>query len=120
MARYEFTNAAGNRLVESCLEFNTHFHIGEIPYSDVEDMVRKEEYGGEYAVHKFVEWLKANAKTSSSAAKVLGLVALGMATQMVRDHEFIGKVESFHTAMNRRFGVDGEDILKAPGRGGDA
>jgi hypothetical protein len=41
---------------------------------------------------------------------VLGLVAMGMASEMVRDREFIDKVEAFHSAMTRRFGVDKSDV----------
>jgi hypothetical protein len=68
-------------------------------------------YRSEYAVEKFVEWLKSQARVSSSAAIVLGLVAVGLANEIIRDREFIGKVEAFHTAMNRRFGVDRGDIV---------
>ena len=110
MNRYQFTNAAGNRLVERCLVFNTEFTLGEVPCLEVEAWVSEEGYRGEYAMHEFVRWLKNNAPSSSSAAKVLGLVAMGMASEMVRDREFIGKVESFHSAMTRRFGVDKSDL----------
>jgi hypothetical protein len=110
--RYQFTNAAGNRLVELCLKFNREMTLGEVPYCEVDQYLRKEGYRGEFAVREFVQWLKVNAQSSSSAAKVLGLVALGMATEMARDREFIDKVATFHTAMNRRFGVDEGDVVK--------
>jgi hypothetical protein len=42
---------------------------------------------------------------------VLGLVAVGLANEIIRDRKFIGNVEAFHTAMNRRFGVDRGDIV---------
>ncbi len=110
MAKYEFTNAAGNRLMELCLIFNKDKCLGCIPYEVVEQFLRDEDYRSEYAVEKFVSWLKAQAKVCSSAAIVLGLVAVGLANEIVRDREFIGKVEAFHTAMNRRFGVDRDDL----------
>ena len=110
MARYQFTNAAGNRLVERCLKFNTAMTLGEVPCLEVEGWLAVEGYRGEFAMHEFVQWLKANAPSSTSAAKVLGLVAMGMASEMVRDREFIDKVEAFHSAMTRRFGVDKSDV----------
>jgi hypothetical protein len=110
MNRYQFTNAAGNRLVARCLVFNSERTLGEVPCIEVELWLMEEGYRGEYAMHEFVRWLKANAPSSTSAAKVLGLVAMGMATEMVRDREFIDKVESFHSAMTRRFGVDKSDV----------
>jgi hypothetical protein len=112
MAKYEFTTAAGLRISERCLEFNKDACLGCVPYGHVEKFLRDEQYGGEYAVLKFVEWLNVAARSSTSAAKVLGLVAVGMAGEMVRDREFIGKVESFHTAMLTRFGVDESDVVK--------
>lgn len=110
MAKYEFTNAAGNRLVELCLVFNKERLVGCVPYDKVEGFLRDEDYRSEYAVTKFVEWLTFQSKVSPSAAIVLGLVAVGMANEIVRDREFIDKVEVFHTAMNRRFGLDRDDL----------
>ena len=108
MARYTFTDAAGKRILEKCLAFNKEHGFGEIPLQVVETYLRDEEFVGEYAVKEFVRWLKKQSAKYSGpiAAMVLGLVALGMASEMVRDNEFIDKVEAFHHAMNRRFGVD--------------
>lgn len=103
--KYEFTDAAGNRLLAQCLQYNKDRFLGCIPYEVVETYLHDEGYRTEYAVEKFVTWLHRQQSTSSSAAKVLGLVAVGLASQLVRDREFIGKVESFHAAMNVRFGV---------------
>jgi hypothetical protein len=106
MAKYEFTSASGNRLLEKCLEYNKKMCLGCLPYQVVEEFVNDEEYVSEYAVHKFVTWLKMNAGESSSARIVLGLVAVGLADKIVRDGEFIGAVERFHRAMDVRFGGD--------------
>lgn len=112
MAKYEFTFAAGLRISERCLEFNKDACLGCVPYGHVEKFLRDEGYGGEYAVLKFVQWLNVTARSSTFAVKVLGLVAVGMAGEMVRDREFIGKVESFHDAMTRHFKVDESDVVK--------
>jgi|688.fasta_scaffold12563_25 hypothetical protein len=112
MAKYEFTTAAGNRIVEKCLTLNKEKCFGCIPYEYVDQYLRDEDYRSEYAVTKFVEWLKVNSKSSSSAVKVLGLVACGMADELVRDKSFIGNVESFHAAMTHRFGVHESNVVK--------
>ena len=112
MARYRFTDAAGKRILEKCLAFNKEHTLGEVPIGEVEMYLAGEGFRGEYAVHEFVRYLKSQAAKYSGpmAAQVLGLVALGMASEMVRDREFIDKVESFHSAMTRRFGVDKSDV----------
>jgi len=112
MAKYEFTNASGNRLIEKCLEFNKDMGAGRVYFERVEQWLLDEDYRSEDAFRRFVEWLRDSSQSSSSAAKVLGLVATGMADEMIRDREFIEKVEKFHTAMERRFGVAESNILK--------
>jgi hypothetical protein len=107
MARYTFTDAAGNRILGKCLAFNKEHTLGEVPLFEVEMFLSGEGYRGQYAVHEFVRWLKKQS-AQCSAAIVLGLVALGMASELVRDREFIDTVEAFHDAMNRRFGKVGE------------
>ena len=117
MARYRFTDAAGKRIMEKCLAFNREQTLGEVPLREVELYLAGEGFTGEYAVREFVGWLKREAGKYSGpmAAKVLGLVALGMASEMVRDQQFIDKVEQFHHAMNRRFGVSREDVYPKGG-----
>ena len=112
MAKYQFTNACGNRMVELCLNFNKDNCLGCIPHEFVVRSLRAEDYYSEYALGEFVRWLHGQARSSSSAAIVLGLVAVGLADEVRRDREFIDKVESFHTAMTRRFGIDSSDIVK--------
>lgn len=117
MAKYEFTNAAGNRLVEKCLAFHKEKCLGCIPYDVVQQALWDEGYQSEYAVEKFVSWLRGNEPDSANgpglraATKVLGLVAGGMANELIRNAEFIGKVRAGFDAMTRRFGVSKEDIV---------
>ena len=117
MARYRLSDAAGKRIMEKCLAFNREQTLGEVPLHEVEMLPLGEGYRGEYAVHEFVGWLKKESAKYSGpmAAKVLGLVALGMASEMVRDREFIDKVERFHHAMNGRFGVARDDLYPKGG-----
>jgi hypothetical protein len=109
--KYQFTNAAGNRIVEKCLTLNNERHMGFIPYEFVHQCLRDEQYYGEYSFGEFIEWLKGN-DSSPSSQWCLALVACGMARQLREDREFIDKVEAFHTAMNRRFKVEESDIVK--------
>lgn len=112
MARYQFSTACGNRMIEQCLTYNREKCLGCIPVDYVVELLRAEEFRSEYALGEFVRWLHASADSSSSAAKVLGLVAVGLADEVRRDGEFIEKVRVLHTAMNSRFGVDSYDIVK--------
>ena len=109
--KYQFTNAAGNRIVEKCLTHHSERHMGLVSYEFVHQCLREEQFYGEYAFGEFIEWLKGN-DSSTSAKWCLALVACGMARQLREDREFIGKVESFHDAMTRRFGVDESDVVK--------
>ena len=110
MAKYEFTNAAGNRLVEKCRNWMAEHPVGVMPHDVALKFLRDEGYRSEYAFREFVEWLVRNDDDLKNSY-VLGQVAIGMARKIKEDSEFIGNVEAFHTAMNRRFGVDRGDIV---------
>jgi hypothetical protein len=109
MAKYEFTNAAGNRLIEWCLDYNKEHCFGMIPYDRLEKALWDEGDHSVHAVEKFVTWLRSVAPDSANgsglraANKVLGLVAGGMANEL-------GKIQAGFDPMTRRFGVSKEDI----------
>jgi hypothetical protein len=105
-------------LVEWCLAFNKEHCHGCIPYDRLEKALWDEGYHSDYAVEKFVTWLRgtdpdsANGPGLRAATKVLGLVAGGMANELIRNAEFIGKVQSGFDAMVSRFGVSKSDIVE--------
>lgn len=115
MPKYQFTSAAGRRIVEKCMKFNTEMCLGCIPVSCVESCLRDEDFRSQYALGEFVKWLHTegsqHADSRHDCVKVLGLVAIGLADAVRSDREFIDTVESFHIAMNTRFGIDSSDIV---------